>query len=271
MISTQVTSKDKKLLDLAGCSVVRGTDRGDGVFGGAFAFAVIAEDGSRLCLQAENEDERLRWVSALRRATGAPLNDFASIGAFQAENSVCAECASDEADWVSCSVGVALCADCAAAHRRLGGDFGRLRALSLDAWSPLVLDYLLQSAGNERAREVWEAVGPPTGWSRPAWKSKFYGAFVLNHRVVLHAIEATPARWRGDAGSSPLDRARTAASSPRNDLAKNCAPDTLVDLHTGLDPHLTRRRTSRSSGSSPNTPGAASWPRTSSRRSRAAR
>ena len=49
------------------------------------------------------------------------------------------------------------------------------------------------------------------------WKSKFYGAFVLNHRVVLHAIGATPARWRGDAGSSPLDR----------------APDTLVDFHTG--------------------------------------
>ena len=37
------------------------------------------------------------------------------------------------------------------------------------------------------------------------WKSKFHGAFVLNHRVVLHAIDATPARWRGDAGSSPLD------------------------------------------------------------------
>ena len=28
----------------------------------------------------------------------------------------------------------------------------------------------------------------------PVWKSKFYGAFVLNHRVVLHAIDATPAR-----------------------------------------------------------------------------
>ena len=37
------------------------------------------------------------------------------------------------------------------------------------------------------------------------WKSKLYGAFVLNHRVVLDAIDATPARWRGDAGSSPLD------------------------------------------------------------------
>ena len=28
------------------------------------------------------------------------------------------------------------------------------------------------------------------------WKSKFYDAFVLNRRVDLHAIDATPARWR---------------------------------------------------------------------------
>jgi hypothetical protein len=55
----------------------------------------------------------------------------------------------------------------------------------------------------------------------PVWKSKFYGAFVLNRRVVLHAIDATPARWRGGACSSPLDGASTAA------------PDALVDFHTG--------------------------------------
>ena len=54
------------------------------------------------------------------------------------------------------------------------------------------------------------------------WKSKFYGAFVLNRRVDLHAIDAMPARWRGDAGSSPLDRARM-------------APDALVDFHTDSD------------------------------------
>ena len=29
----------------------------------------------------------------------------------------------------------------------------------------------------------------------PVWKSKFYGAFVLNHRVVLHAIDSMSARW----------------------------------------------------------------------------
>ena len=41
--------------------------------------------------------------------------------------------------------------------------------------------------------------------SVPVWKSNFHGAFVLNHIVVLHAIDATPARWHGDADSSPLD------------------------------------------------------------------
>ena len=45
-------------------------------------------------------------------------------------------------------------------------------------------------------------------------KSKFYGAIVLNRRVDLYAIDATPARWRGGTRSSPLDGASTAASSP---------------------------------------------------------
>ena len=89
---------------------------------------------------------------------------------------------------------------------------------------------ILTYHGNESLRETIELFGRA---SVAVWKSKFYGAFVLNHRVVLHAIDATPARWRGDAGSSPLDRARSAASSPRNDLVKNCAPDTLVGFHTG--------------------------------------
>ena len=42
-----------------------------------------------------------------------------------------------------------------------------------------------------------------------------------------HAIDATPARWRGYDGSSPLDGASAATSSPRNDLVKN------YRVHTG--------------------------------------
>ena len=51
----------------------------------------------------------------------------------------------------------------------------------------------------------------PCGTAPACVEIKIYGTFVLNQRVVLHAIDATPARWRGDAGSSPLDRTRTAA------------------------------------------------------------
>ena len=50
--------------------------------------------------------------------------------------------------------------------------------------------------------------------------NQIYGAFVLNRRVDLHAIDATPVRWRGGVGSSPLDGASAATSSPRNDLVK---------------------------------------------------
>ena len=50
----------------------------------------------------------------------------------------------------------------------------------------------------------------------PVRTSKLYGAFVLNRRVDLHAIDATPARWRGEIGSSPLDGASAVTSSPRN-------------------------------------------------------
>ena len=77
----------------------------------------------------------------------------------------------------------------------------------------------------------------PSGFfvkQQPVWKSKFYGAFVLNRRANFHAIDATPARWRGDAGSSPLDGARTAASS-------RDAPDSLVDLCTGVAPSAIAR------------------------------
>ena len=59
---------------------------------------------------------------------------------------------------------------------------------------------------------------------------KFYGAFVLNRRVDLHAIDATPARWRGDAGSSPLD-----GMHPTHWLISTQVP-TIVDVSMLLQP-----------------------------------
>ena len=46
----------------------------------------------------------------------------------------------------------------------------------------------------------------------PVWKSKFYGAFVLNRRVHLHAIDATPARWV----AMPVPHCPTEPARPRH-------------------------------------------------------
>ena len=62
---------------------------------------------------------------------------------------------------------------------------------------------------------------------------------VLNLRVDFHAIDASPARWRGDAGSSPLDGASTATSSPRNDLVKNYR---VHPIHFFISTQVPRRR-----------------------------
>ena len=101
-----------------------------------------------------------------------------------------------------------------------------------EVFADLILKKVHAAIGLDKAHFVFTGAAPiatSTLEYFAVWKSKFYGAFVLNHRVVLHAIDATPARWRGVARSSPLDRARTAAPSPGNDSA----PVALVDFHTG--------------------------------------
>ena len=65
-------------------------------------------------------------------------------------------------------------------------------------------------------------------WRR---KHRVASPLLLNHG--LHAIDATPAPWHGDAVLRPRNLASTAALSPRNDFAKNYAPSSLIDLRTG--------------------------------------
>ena len=95
---------------------------------------------------------------------------------------------------------------------------------------------------NAREEEQWEPKEPEPGWevtdhpsvaeeariaaedaqaALEGRKLEFGNNPCGNLRVDLHAIDATPARWRGGVGSSPLDGTRTAASSPRNDLVEN--------------------------------------------------
>ena len=91
---------------------------------------------------------------------------------------------------------------------------GKEQADAAAAEDAMIRRYLEKQAQAIEARHRSDLAKIADTNARSVWKSKCYGAFVLNRRVDLHAVDATPARWRGDAVSSPLDRARTAASSP---------------------------------------------------------
>ena len=57
------------------------------------------------------------------------------------------------------------------------------------------------TAAETALRKSLDDVAPPA-MAKTCAEIKFT-AFVLNSRVDLHAIDATPARWRDGAGSSP--------------------------------------------------------------------
>lgn len=191
---------ERRLCKMAGCAVHRGN-------AGPFAFAIVRPDGHRLSFQAENDDELIRWISALRRSTKwhdvqalgksklavSPHDAFERLASlavdrqnarlvaqFAANNPTCAECDALEPEWVATALGIALCADCAAIHRRLGANFSRLRALWLDRWSAAMLKYLARAAGNVAANAVWES-HPPPGWTRPGPRDAVH---VKEHWIV---------------------------------------------------------------------------------------
>ena len=66
-------------------------------------------------------------------------------------------------------------------------------------------------------------------------QNKYRGASRPRLDHDLHTIDATPARWRGGVGLTPLDWVITAASPQRNDLSEELsgAPDSPFDFHTG--------------------------------------
>jgi len=87
-------------------------------------------------------------------------------------------------------------------------------------------------------------------------KSNPHGASPQSLDHGLHAIDATPARKRGGAGSSPVDGASTAAFSSRKDLVKNYRVHPTHWLIYAQDPSTSTRTIrsgscgSRTSGSS---------------------
>ena len=109
-----------------------------------------------------------------------------------------------------------------AGYRSIAFHCRRIAKDALEAFD--ALDELLDGPDVNAARRVLERCRQycrgEKNYSEDLCGNQILRRVRAEHRVVLHAIDATPARWRGDAGSSPLDGASTAASSPRNALVR---------------------------------------------------
>ena len=154
------------------------------------------------CLRAALATDQLRGADALETARGHALDEIvASEETYVANMRICLEVFRDPL------------------RDLLGRDevLGRvMKELSLlEKFQATFLGELRL----ERARD--ECFGRVFRKFAPVWKSNCRDASPprLNHD--LHTIKATPARWRGRGGLSPLDAVSTVASSPRMDLVKN--------------------------------------------------
>lgn len=82
------------------------------------------------------------------------------------ENRECADCGSKGPRWASVNLGIFVCIQCSGIHRSLGVHISKVRSATLDTWLPEQVAFI-QSMGNQKANEFWEAELPPN-FKRPA-------------------------------------------------------------------------------------------------------
>ena len=145
-------------------------------------------------IEQQQAQDRADGKTVVRDVREGPA--MADLLAFLGEdNSTCAECNSENVSWISMSIGVTCCEDCASIHRQLSWAVSKLKNIQLDEFYPWQVKLLRESMGNTKANKVWELL-PPAGWNKPTalstmeersrWilaKYRWYG-FVDEFRVL---------------------------------------------------------------------------------------
>jgi len=170
-----------------------------------YTFIIGTSDGTRLEFQAESEDEMVLWITAIRRCSvSAPGRHTTAVGRrqmlesstddnigegevplllppespqdgpgkkllreFVTANRTCAECNSGPVTWLSTSLGITLCQQCAAVHRQLSWAISKLKSIELDEFSEWQMKIIHYELGNDVVNSIWEK-NVPAGWTKPS-------------------------------------------------------------------------------------------------------
>lgn len=106
------------------------------------------------------------------RATASPLvnqqrrmRKLTDFYRSELENQHCADCNAHLQDsvWVSSSLGVFLCIQCAGLHRKLGVYTSRIKSLHLDTWSEKEIQQVISFGGNKKVNADYELLAKSRG------------------------------------------------------------------------------------------------------------
>lgn len=142
-------------------------------------FDLISPNKRVYTLQAESEEETLDWISVfqacvesmltasntiltasersmttseLARITDAKESNLSKL---RAMNPTCVDCDAPHPEWASINLGIMICIACSGIHRSLGVHVSKVRSLTLDSWTPELLDLML-SIGNKRYNDLYD-------------------------------------------------------------------------------------------------------------------
>lgn len=144
--------------------------------GSLFGWSVTLSSGKRrhLKFQAENEDEQMQWVGAVRRCskpTSCESSNSPGLAKFLEINNYCADCNRGEVAWVSVNLCVTLCEDCALVHQQLGWCISKLQHISRDDFPDWMVTMRVGTKRGDKQRRIHPRcsfIFIPQGWYQQA-------------------------------------------------------------------------------------------------------